>query len=130
MMMIAHYLWKKQYLTDSTKRTLVNGCGKLSWWKRHPVKNTSPLFAPRSFSQSIHPFSTGSCTAPWLRSYCSESESLWINILKSLSCLRSSRIFSIEWSTVVWCLPPKARPISGSEAPASSFERNIAICLG
>ena len=36
----------------------------------------------------------------------------------------------MEWMTVVWCLPPKARPISGSEASVSSLTRYMATCRG
>ena len=29
----------------------------------------------------------------------------------------------MEWSTVVWCLPPKARPISGRDAAVRLFHQ-------
>ncbi len=32
--------------------------------------------------------------------------------------------------TVEWCLPPKLRPISGSEACVSDLHRYMAICRG
>jgi hypothetical protein len=38
---------------------------------------------------------------------------------KSGSRLRSVSILRTEWMTVEWCLPPKAFPISGSEAAVS-----------
>src|SRR5208337_3818512 len=39
-------------------------------------------------------------------------------------------IFRTACSTVVWSLPPKRRPISGSERRVIVFERYMAICLG
>jgi hypothetical protein len=34
------------------------------------------------------------------------SVNLFSNLFKSLSFLRTTSIFSTEWRTVVWCLPP------------------------
>ena len=36
----------------------------------------------------------------------------------------------MECITVVWCLPPNCRPISGSEASVICLARYMAICLG
>ena len=58
------------------------------------------------------------------------SVSLLTNLFKSLSVLRSSSIFSTECSTVVWCLPPNCRPISGNEASVRCLARYMAICRG
>ena len=46
------------------------------------------------------------------------------------SRFRRSSIFRIEWITVEWCLPPKLRPISGSDACVSDLHRYIAIWRG
>ena len=45
-----------------------------------------------------------------------ESISLLMVRFKSLSLRRSASILLIECRTVVWCLPPNCRPISGSDA--------------
>jgi hypothetical protein len=58
------------------------------------------------------------------------SVSLFSSLFKSLSVLRASVILSTECSTVVWCLPPNCRPISGSDASVSCFARYIAIWRG
>jgi hypothetical protein len=58
------------------------------------------------------------------------SVSLFSSRFKSLSFLRTSSIFSTECSTVVWCLPPNCRPISGSEASVRCLARYMAICRG
>jgi hypothetical protein len=58
------------------------------------------------------------------------SVSLLTSLFKSLSFLRASSIFSTECKTVVWCLPPNCRPISGSEASVRCLAKYIAICLG
>jgi hypothetical protein len=55
-----------------------------------------------------------------------ESISLLIVLFKSLSLRRSASILLIECRTVVWCLPPNWRPISGSDAEVSCFTRYIA----
>src|SRR5205085_11608936 len=60
----------------------------------------------------------------------SVSVSLLSNLFKSLSFLRTVSILSTECITVVWCLPPNWRPISGSEASVRCFARYIAICRG
>ena len=46
---------------------------------------------------------------------------LWIILFKSASVWRSCSILWIECRTVVWCLPPNWRPISGKEAWVSSL---------
>src|SRR5437868_12814140 len=51
------------------------------------------------------------------------SVSLLSSLFKSLSVLRTCSIFSTECSTVVWCLPPNCRPISGSEASVRCLAR-------
>ena len=43
------------------------------------------------------------------------------------SLRRSSRTLAIECITVVWCLPPKCRPISDKEASVNCLVRNMAI---
>src|ERR1039458_8920954 len=58
------------------------------------------------------------------------SVSLLSNLLKSLSSLRTLSIFSTECRTVVWCLPPNCRPISGKDASVRCFARYIAIWRG
>jgi hypothetical protein len=58
------------------------------------------------------------------------SVSLLSSLFKSLSLFRLSSIFSTECSTVVWCLPPNWRPISGSEASVRCLARYMAICRG
>ena len=49
---------------------------------------------------------------------------------RSLSLRRSASILLMECSTVVWCLPPNWRPISGSDAEVSCFTRYMAIWRG
>jgi hypothetical protein len=51
--------------------------------------------------------------------YCKASISRVMVRFKSLSERLSSSILLMECSTVVWCLPPNCRPISGSEAVVS-----------
>src|ERR1700730_9643132 len=58
------------------------------------------------------------------------SKKLWIWLLKSGALFRSSSTFRIEWITVEWCLPPKLRPISGSDACVSDLHRNMATWRG
>jgi len=58
------------------------------------------------------------------------SVSLLSNLFKSLSFLRTPSILSTECKTVVWCLPPNWRPISGREASVRCLARYIAICRG
>src|SRR4030095_1905327 len=58
------------------------------------------------------------------------SVSLLMSLFKSLSFLRCSSIFSTECKTVVWCLPPNCRPISGREASVRCLARYIAIWRG
>ncbi len=36
----------------------------------------------------------------------------------------------MEWITVEWCLPPKLRPISGSDAFVRDLQRYIATWRG
>src|SRR5712692_2820484 len=62
--------------------------------------------------------------------YRKPSKKLPIRLLKSLSFFRRSSTFRIEWITVEWCLPPKLRPISGSDACVSDLQRYIAIWRG
>src|SRR6476620_9178771 len=63
-------------------------------------------------------------------SYRNPSRKLPINVLKSGFFCRRSSTLRMEWMTVEWCLPPKLRPISGSDACVSDLQRYIAICLG
>jgi hypothetical protein len=58
------------------------------------------------------------------------SVSLFSSLFKSLSALRTVSILSTECMTVVWCLPPNWRPISGSEASVRCLARYMAICRG
>ena len=51
-------------------------------------------------------------------------------LFNSGSVCRCFSILFMEWITVVWCFPPKARPISGSEASVSSFTRYMATWRG
>src|SRR3954465_11702951 len=53
-----------------------------------------------------------------------------IRVLKSPSFLRRSSTLRMEWITVEWCLPPKLRPISGSDACVSDLQRYIGIWRG
>src|SRR5216684_3802602 len=62
--------------------------------------------------------------------YCSASIKRVIVRFKSLSDRRNSSILLMECSTVVWCLPPNCRPISGSEAVVSCLTIYIATCRG
>src|SRR2546426_7028704 len=58
----------------------------------------------------------------------------WTKLLmrrsNSGSRLRKVSIFRTEWMTVEWCLPPKALPISGSEAAVRVLMRYMAIWRG
>src|SRR6185436_4162486 len=65
-----------------------------------------------------------------LNLYRKPSRKLPIRMLKSPSFLRRSSTFRIEWITVEWCLPPKLRPISGSDACVSDLHRYMAIWRG
>jgi len=58
------------------------------------------------------------------------SVSLFRSLFKSLSALRTCSILSTECMTVVWCLPPNWRPISGREASVRCLARYMAICRG
>ena len=58
--------------------------------------------------------------------YCNASIRRVIVRFRSLSDRRNSSILLIECSTVVWCLPPNWRPISGSEAVVSCLTIYIA----
>src|SRR5258705_3745952 len=58
------------------------------------------------------------------------SRKLLISLLKSVSFLRRSSIFRLEWITVEWCFPPKLAPISASDACVNDLHKYIAICLG
>jgi len=58
------------------------------------------------------------------------SVSLLSNLFKSLSFLRTPSILSTECKTVVWCLPPNWRPISGRDASVRCLAKYIAICRG
>src|SRR5438552_19184184 len=58
------------------------------------------------------------------------SVNLLSSLFKSLSSLRALSIFSTECKTVVWCLPPNWRPISGREASVRCLARYMAICRG
>ncbi len=49
---------------------------------------------------------------------------------RSLSWRRCSSILAMECMTVVWCLPPNWRPISGREASVICLARYIAIWRG
>jgi hypothetical protein len=60
------------------------------------------------------------------QSYCNASISRVIVRFKSLSDRRISSILWIECSTVVWCLPPNWRPISGSDAVVSCLTMYMA----
>ena len=60
----------------------------------------------------------------------SVSVSLFSILFKSLSPLRTVSILSTECMTVVWCLPPNCRPISGNDASVRCLARYIAICRG
>ena len=44
--------------------------------------------------------------------------------------MRKPSILRTEWMTVEWCLPPKALPISGSEAAVRFLMRYMAIWRG
>src|ERR1700683_1219817 len=59
-----------------------------------------------------------------------ESSNLLMVRFRSLSVRRRPSILLIECKTVVWCLPPNWRPISGSEAEVSCFTRYMAIWRG
>ena len=50
--------------------------------------------------------------------------------VKALSVRRCSSILPMECITVVWCLPPNWRPISGSDASVSCLARYMAIWRG
>ena len=58
------------------------------------------------------------------------SVSLLSSLFKSLSSLRTPSILSTECNTVVWCLPPNWRPISGRDASVRCLARYMAICRG
>ena len=58
--------------------------------------------------------------------YCKASIKRVIVRFKSLSDRRISSILLMECNTVVWCLPPNCRPISGSDAVVSCFTIYIA----
>src|ERR1700738_3140963 len=62
--------------------------------------------------------------------YCRASIRREMVRLRSLSDRRNSSILLIECSTVVWCLPPNCRPISGSEAVVSCLTIYIATWRG
>ena len=62
--------------------------------------------------------------------YCRVSIKRVMVRFKSLSERRISSILLIECNTVVWCLPPNCRPISGNEAVVSCFTMYIATCRG
>src|SRR5205085_5760085 len=64
------------------------------------------------------------------QSHRNPSRKLPIRMLKFPSFLRRSSTLRIEWITVEWCLPPKLRPISGSDACVSDLQRYIAIWRG
>src|ERR1039458_8263361 len=51
-------------------------------------------------------------------------------LFKSLSVLRCCSILSTECRTVVWCLPPNCRPISGNEASVRCLAIYMAIWRG
>src|SRR5215470_19119217 len=59
---------------------------------------------------------------------------IWVTESMVFLNLGSSRsmawIFSTAWSTVVWSLPPKARPTSARDAWVSCRARYIATCRG
>jgi len=58
--------------------------------------------------------------------YCNASIRRVMVRFRSLSDRRNSSILLIECNTVVWCLPPNCRPISGSEAVVSCLTMYIA----
>src|SRR5579862_2938157 len=58
------------------------------------------------------------------------SVSLLSTLFKSLSALRCCSILPTECRTVVWCLPPNWRPISGREASVRCLARYMAIWRG
>src|SRR5713226_3339810 len=62
--------------------------------------------------------------------YCNASIRRVIVRFRSLSDRRNSSIFLIECSTVVWCLPPNCRPISGREAVVSCLTIYMATWRG
>src|SRR5581483_4457593 len=94
--------------------------------RNHPSRPVAP---PRPCVHRPHPVSTAlpvqSCG-----NHRKPSRKFPIRVLKSASFLRRSSTFRIEWMTVEWCLPPKLRPISGSDACVSDLQRYIAICRG
>ena len=49
---------------------------------------------------------------------------------RSPSVARCSSILAMAYITVVGCLPPKCRPISGRDASVDCLARYIAICRG
>src|SRR5258708_24910076 len=51
------------------------------------------------------------------------SVSLLINLFKSLSFLRTPSILSTQCNTVMACLPPHCRPLSGSDASGKLLAR-------
>src|SRR5712692_3442683 len=90
-----------------------------------------PLIAPEE-----HRSSTGISSGAWrasgvvARAYANESSSLLRVRFRSLSLRRRVSILWIECRTVVWCLPPNCRPISGNDAEVSCLTKYMAIWRG
>src|SRR6266849_1769751 len=99
--------------------------------KTAPPGANHPLIA-----QEGHRCSTGISTGAGrasggvARAYTNESSSLLRVRFRSLSLRRRVSILWIECRTVVWCLPPNCRPISGSDAEVSCLTRYMAIWRG
>src|SRR5215471_2236220 len=67
---------------------------------------------------------------PWPHQLLSVSVILVSRRCRSLSDCRCCSILAMECMTVVWCLPPNWRPISGNEASVICLARYMATCRG
>src|SRR5712692_7380125 len=107
------------------------GGGEGIFWSHPPISlhsYTASTPTPQGLLRKTLPMSGNRLEAAAHPPNCSVI--LLISLFKSLSVFRAPSIFSTECSTVVWCLPPNCRPISGSEASVRRFARYMAICRG
>src|SRR5580704_14028342 len=87
--------------------------------------------APEECSRAMrHEQERKRCRKGSEKNYCNASINRVMVRFRSLSDRRISSILWIECSTVVWCLPPNWRPISGSDAVVSCLTMYVATCRG
>ncbi len=118
-----HSLWKKE----------------TPMWKTRRPAGRFPHFhipVPQHFHRHFHKISTGARGRDWTHPggvlTHSEDERRswrmpWRSCWRRASEWRPSSIFRIAYMTVVWCLPPKAWPISLREASKWCRARYMAI---